>query len=794
MAATPTRAEQLLSLAGTLRRVRWFCIAFAALQFAIYTAPPGIELPHPVTPWGLAVGAWLLVTNLAAASLSRTTDVRRLERVAAMEIAADATLVLFLIGLLAFDHVGAEWGLLNIVVLEAALRLDLRGAIVAWASSTAAYVALQAWAVDLYGLEARWNVVTFRIGMVLTVALIGASLARQLRRHLEAAGRAQQEADERARLLRIAADAGRSLASLGSAQVLDAVTDAALELGFDAVDVCVLDEARGVWRIERAVNLPEDYVASGQPADVGLSAAVRREGRTIVIDDYLGWPGGLTEVRAAGFTTVAAFPVRVEGEVVATLGVGTRRHRPISAAELECLELLAAHASAALDAATRQSEARGLHDLLVHSATHDRLTGLPNREELLTHLDTLLPASGEVAVVVCDLDGFRTLNDSLGHQAGDQLLRAVAHRLRTSAGDSLVARLAGDEFAFAVERGGLAAANRLAVRVLDDLRAPLDVEGNALTVSMSIGVAGEEQSPLSDALSLLRDAGLALDRAKQGGRGRSEVFDPSLRLLAQQRLATETDLRAALRDGAITVAYQPMVSLETGVIIGVEALARWTHPTRGAVSPSEFISLAEETGLIHELGDRVLESACRNGRAWQQLVGSPLRVSVNLSAVQVASDRCVESVAAVLESTGLEPSILTLEITESAVMDDVPEVLRAVQALSELGVRLAVDDLGRGWSSLAYLARYPLAELKIDRSFVQGVARRPADRAVVKALVTLAHELGLTVVAEGVEDGDQLAELARLGCDAAQGFHLHRPQSAADITDLVVGGASLRVG
>ena len=790
----PTRTQQLVSLASTQRRVRVLCIAFAALQFLIYRGPPDIELPHPVAPWGIAVCAWLLLTNAVSARLSRTTDVRRLERVAAAEIAADAALALFLVALLSFDRVGAEWGLLNIVVLEAALRLNLVGAVVTWAGSAAAYLAIQEWAQDRFGIDNRWNVASFRMGMVLTVAVIGGSLARQLQGHLEATRRAQEEADERARLLRIAADAGRSLASLGSEQVLDAVTEAVIELGFDAVDVCVLDEERGVWRIERAINLPEAYVASGQPADVGLSAAVRREGRTIVIEDYPGWPGALDEVRAAGFTTVAGLPVRVEGEVVATLGVGTTRHRPISAAELECLELLAAQASAALDAATRQSEARGLQDLLAHSATHDRLTGLPNREELLAHLDTVLPASGQVAVVVCDLDGFRTLNDSLGHQAGDQLLRAVAQRLRTTAGEWLVARLAGDEFAFVVERGGVEAANRLAAAVLDDLRVPLDVEGNALSVSASVGVAGEEQSPLSDALSLLRDAGLALDRAKQGGRGRSEVFDPSLRLRAQQRLATETDLRAALRDLAVTVAYQPMVSLETGAIVGVEALARWTHPTRGVISPAEFIPLAEETGLIHELGDRVLESACRNGRAWQQLVGSPLRVSVNLSAVQVASERCVTSVAAVLEATGLDPSILTLEITESAVMDDVPEVLQAVQALSRLGVRLAVDDLGRGWSSLAYLTRYPLAELKIDRSFVQGVARRPADRAVVKALVTLAHELGLTVVAEGVEDGDQLAELARLGCDAAQGFHLHRPQSAADITDLVVGGASLRVG
>jgi diguanylate cyclase (GGDEF)-like protein len=800
--ATPTRAEQLLSLAGTLRRVRWFSAAFAAVQFLIYQGPPDVPVPHPIGPWGVAVCAWLLLTNEVARRWSRTTDVGRLERVAGLEIAADSLLVLFLVGLLAFDQVGAEWGLLNIVVLEAAMRLHRRGAILCWTGTTAAYFALQEWAETHYGVENRWNVATFRMGMVLTVAIIGGGLARQLQRHLEATRRAREEADARARLLRIAADAGRSLSSLGGGGVLDAVVEASLELGFDAVDVCVLDESNGKWRLERAVNMPAGYVEHGQPADVGLSAVVRREGRTIVIDDYLGWEGGLAEVRDGGFTTVVGVPVRVGGAVIATLGVGTRRHRPIAAAELECLELLAAQAGAALDAATRQDEARGLQDLLAHSTSHDRLTGLPNREQLLDRLDALLPADarigegrGEIAVVVCDLDGFKTLNDSLGHQAGDQLLRAVADRLRVTAGDRVVARLAGDEFAIVVERGGIEAASRLARMLLVDFREPLEVEGNRLTVSLSIGVAAEDQAPATDSSSLLRDAGLALERAKQGGRGRSELFDPSLRLRAQLRLTTETDLRSSLTDGSLVVAYQPMVSLETGMILGVEALARWTHPTRGPISPAEFIPMAEDSGLIHDLGARVLEIACRQAKAWQQLVGpSPLRMSVNLSAVQLASDRCAEMVSSVLQSTGLQPEMLTLEITESAVMDDVPEVLHSVQALSSLGVRLAVDDLGRGWSSLAYLTRYPLSELKIDRSFVKGVARRPADRAVVRALVLLAHDLGLTVVAEGIEDVDQLAELARLGCDAGQGYHLHKPGSAADITDLVVGGAPLRVG
>jgi diguanylate cyclase (GGDEF)-like protein len=791
----PSRTEQLLTLAATLRRVRWFCIAFAAVQFAIYQPPPGVALPHLVKPWGIGVCGWLLLTNLWSLRWAKAADERTLVRVSAIEIAADSVLVLLVVALLAFDQVGAEWGLLNIVVLEAAMRLQRRGAVACWAFNTILYVALQQWAHDRYGILLRWNIVSFRMGMVLTVALIGGGLARELVRQVDASRRARDDADERARLLRIAADAGRSMASLGSDDVLDSVTEAALLLGFDAVDVCVLDESAGHWTLERAVNLPDDYVAHGQAANTGLSAVVRREGKTVVIDDYFGWEGALPEVRTAGFTTVVGVPVRVAGEVVATLGVGTKRKRPVSAAELECLELLAAQASAALDASYRQREARGLEAMLQHSTSHDPLTGLPNREHLLRELRASMPGGGEVAVVMCDLDGFKTVNDSLGHHAGDELLRAVADRLARTAGERLVARLGGDEFAIVVERGGTEAATRLARMVMVDLRDPVVVEGNELSVSVSMGVAAEDQLPVGDATSLLRDAGLALERAKQGGRARYEVFDPSLRVRAQLRLTMETDLRQALSEGAVTVAYQPMVSLETGAILGVEALARWTHPARGAISPSEFIALAEDTGLIHELGHRVLEQACQQARAWHKVVTpSSLRLSVNLSAVQLADDRCAESVAAVLHSTGLVPELLTLEITESAVMDDVPAVLRSIQALASLGVRLSVDDLGRGWSSLAYLTRYPLSELKIDRSFVQGVARRPADRAVVRSLVGLAHDLGLTVVAEGIEDADQLAELARLGCDLGQGFHLHRPQSAADITDLVVGGASLRVG
>jgi hypothetical protein len=242
----PTRSEQLETLAATLRRVRWFCVVFAAIQFTIYDAPKDVPLPHPVAPWGVAVCAWLLATNLITGWMARGGDVARRERAAAVEVAADTAVVLGVVALMAFDPIGAEWGLLAIVVLEGALRLPLAGAIACWAIGSLAYTGIEVWAMDRYaGIDDRVSVTTFRLGMVLTIGVIGGALAQQLRRHLIATGLAQEQADERARLLRIAADAGRSLASLGGTGVLDAVVQAAFELGFDAVDVCALDESNG---------------------------------------------------------------------------------------------------------------------------------------------------------------------------------------------------------------------------------------------------------------------------------------------------------------------------------------------------------------------------------------------------------------------------------------------------------------------------------------------------------------------------------------------------------------------
>ncbi|HYD09684.1 MAG TPA: GAF domain-containing protein, partial [Acidimicrobiales bacterium] len=412
----PTRTRQLVAHAATLCRVRLFCVPFAALQFALYSPPPGIELPHPVRPWGIAVIVWLAMTNLLSAAWHRRrSDEAALRLAATVEVLLDVVVVLFVIALAAFDLTGAHWALAAIVGLEAAMRLERARAIAVVVATVLGYGAIQAWADARYDVG-RLPLITLRGGMILMIVGIGGGLAERLRRQLESARRARDEADERAELLRIAADTGRAMASLGSDQVLDAVMAGALQLGFDAADVCVLDEAAGVWRVDRrGGDLPESYVTHGHAADSGLSSKVRREGRTVVVDDYLGWEGGLPEVRESGFTTVICTPVRVRGDVVATLGVGTRRPRPVSAAELECLELLASQASAALDAVSRQSEAVGLHEMLLHSTTHDRLTGLPNREHLVARIESALAGGHDVAAVVCDLDSFKTVNDSLGH-------------------------------------------------------------------------------------------------------------------------------------------------------------------------------------------------------------------------------------------------------------------------------------------------------------------------------------------------------------------------------------------
>ena len=442
------------------------------------------------------------------------------------------------------------------------------------------------------------------------------------------------------------------------------------------------------------------------------------------------------------------------------------------------------------------TERKELEGLLTHQAMHDDLTGLPNRALLLDRMTLALARSerhaGAPAVLFVDLDGFKLVNDSLGHNAGDELLVTVARRLEQCVRpEDTVARVGGDEFAVLCEGlPGIEAATPIAERITRDVAAPIQLRGQEVVVQASTGIVidgGADATPDG----LLHDADTAMYRAKQSGRGRHRVFEEEMRPRALERLTTERELRRALDEHRLRVHYQPVVDVRTGRLVGAEALVRWAHPDRGLLAPSEFIELAEETGLIQPIGAFVLETACAQAMRWsEQWPDRPApAILVNLSARQVGRPELPELIERALARTGLDPPRLCLEITEGVLMGNALSSVRSMAALKDLGVRLAIDDFGTGYSSLSYLERFPVDYLKVDRSFVKSLKRDGAGSPLVAAMTSLALALGLTVIAEGVETVEQLTELERLGCELAQGFYLARPQSAETLDDLLREGS-----
>lgn len=431
---------------------------------------------------------------------------------------------------------------------------------------------------------------------------------------------------------------------------------------------------------------------------------------------------------------------------------------------------------------------------LAHSAHHDPLTDLPNRVQLTTRLQMALDRGSVsrrgVAVIFVDLDNFKVINDSLGHDAGDRLLRNVAQRLRrVLRPEDLLARFGGDELAVCIEQvDGAARALKVADRMATALRAPfvLDGEQRFVTASFGIAVAGPDEAERSPE-ALLRDADAAMYRAKERGKARAEVFDATMRRRAVERLELESGLREALTAGQLRVVYQPEVSLESGRIVAVEALLRWEHPLHGPISPARFIPIAEQSGLIVPIGAWVLREACHEAARFNaQRGGADVVVAVNLSPRQLGATDLAATVRGALDDAGLPPSRLCLEITESAVMADPESAIESLQMLKQLGVKLAIDDFGVGYSSLSHLRELlPVDVLKIDRSFIDGLVLRGEDRAIVTAIVELARSLGVDAVAEGVETAEQAAVLRTMRCQVGQGFHFARPQSPAEVTQLL---------
>ncbi len=409
-------------------------------------------------------------------------------------------------------------------------------------------------------------------------------------------------------------------------------------------------------------------------------------------------------------------------------------------------------------------------------ASHDTLTGLPNRAKVMSLLQAALTHArtkpGKVCVLFIDLDRFKAVNDSLGHAVGDALLTQVVKRVSdTVRGSDVVGRLAGDEFVVLCDRIELEDAQRIAQRVVGELEKPFLIDGNEVLVSGSVGLAVD--TPGSTAASLLGEADQAMYQAKQSGRSCVRVFDDSLRVATQHRMHLESSLRRAVRDHDLEAVFQPQVAMADGSIVGFELLARW-NLDGAAVPPALFIPMAEELGLIHELGAFVLERAADSLRDWAAAVPG-VRLSVNVSGRQLQNRSFVEHLSRLVRTSGIDPEGITLEVTESVLLDDPAAAIAVLHRLRDLGFGLSVDDFGTGYSSLSYLRQLPVHEVKIDRGFVSDLTSSEQGRVIVDAVVRLCHALGARVVAEGVETEDQAAVLREMGCDVAQGWLFGRP-------------------
>jgi diguanylate cyclase (GGDEF)-like protein len=523
------------------------------------------------------------------------------------------------------------------------------------------------------------------------------------------------------------------------------------------------DRFRAMWRMDSGVQ-PEGR----QLADLLLDGNLAGEEAVDAASGYL-----------AGLRSAPRCPEPVE----LVLGSG-------QILALQGWQLAAGEWALSLEDVTSRRAVERRAEALAHQ---DALTGLANRRVFGDRLAAALAQSERtgrsIAVLCLDLDRFKSVNDTLGHAFGDTLLRTVAERIRSVVRQAdTIARLGGDEFAILQAGVGQpGAATALAQRLVDLIGRSYVLDGHLVNTGVSVGVA-VGPADAADPDQLLRNADLALYEAKAGGRGRFCFFEPAMDMRMQERRRLELDLRKALAMRELELHYQPQVSVETGRLTGFEALLRWQHPERGLVPPSEFVPLAEETGLIVRIGEWVLRAACREAARWP----GELSLAVNLSPVQFKSQRLLDAVRDALAQSGLNPARLELEITEGVLLQESGTTLAILHALRRLGVRIAMDDFGTGYSSLSYLRSFPFDKLKIDKSFVRGLFSSADCAAIVRAVAALGASLGISTTAEGVETAEQMGRIREEGCTEAQGYLFSRPVPACEVERLIM--ASLPTG
>lgn len=542
----------------------------------------------------------------------------------------------------------------------------------------------------------------------------------------------------------------------------------------------------------------KDYIGVSLNPGEGLAGKVWQTGEPMVVEDYDNWIGQSPKYKDTGIKKGLAFPLKSGGQVVGVIGMAyLDESRQISELDFKLLSSFGQLASIALDNARLYSaaqqeivERKKVEEIIKHQAHHDYLTNLPNRvlfnDRLASSLLHAKRYNKNMAVMFLDLDFFKLVNDTLGHDIGDQLLKGIAKRLSSVLRESdTIARIGGDEFTVLLpEMDHIDDAAKVAKKIINSLKEPWIFKEQEFFITTSIGIAiypfdGEESN------TLLKHADIAMYQAKGEGRNRYRFFAPEMNERNLKRLDLENSLRRGLEREEFVIHYQPQVDVRTGRIVGIEALLRWDHPQRGLVYPMEFINVAEETGLIIPIGEQVLKNACAQTKEWQNAGYSPMRVAVNLSARQFQQQNLVQRIQQILKETGLEPRFLELEITESLAMHDVEFTIRTLKELRQMGISIAIDDFGTGYSSLNYLKRLPIDYLKIDRSFIRDIAMDFNDAAIVDIIIMLAHNLKLKVIAEGVETEEQFNYLQNRNCDELQGYLFYKPMPTEDITRIL---------
>jgi diguanylate cyclase (GGDEF)-like protein len=584
----------------------------------------------------------------------------------------------------------------------------------------------------------------------------------------------------------------------------------------DSAVVGLLTQARGMFRAERAeiTIYPTDQRSEAVRTSLGPGAAVEAMVAVVLDPEERAWaerlPAGtgvlypeaqqglVSALRERGIREAMVVVIRRQDHVVGTVLVGNRVGEldHFDHSDIELFEPLARNLGIVLESGTLEQSLQQLRDLeeqLRHQAYHDPLTSLINRKQFIERVELALEfSSGDprrMAVLLLDLDDFKVVNDSLGHPVGDQLLVAIAGRIKLVVGtDDAVARLGGDEFGVLLDCPEPQAAREVAEAMLEAVRRPLVVDGSEIQLRASVGIAMGDSGQWAD--ELLRNADVAMYTAKAAGKNMAELFSADMHVAVIERHELMADLQRAVERDEFVLHYQPVIELKSGRIVALEALVRWHHPRRGLVSPNDFIPLAEETGLILPIGTMVLKKACAQARDWQERFPDhrELSMAVNLSARQLQQASFVGDTLQVIAESGVTARTLILEITETVLMDDTDNFIAKLTQLKGLGLRLAMDDFGTGYSSLSFLAQLPVDILKIAKPFVEGLGKAAKDEAFAAAIIRLAQTVGMTLIAEGVERPDQLEYLRRHDCDMVQGWFFSVAGDAAATEELLKVG------